>query len=244
MLLSDSEALTEVNCDIKLIQNKNGLTYGTDAFLLAAFMRETKGLVGVEYGSGSGIISLLLAKKNKLKHIHSLEIQPYYAELTKRNILLNNLGDKVTAHNIDIRHFEGEYDVVFTNPPYMKADGGKRNSDNGKFMARHEACGDIYDFCSAASKNLKYGGLFYCVYRPDRLIDLFSAMRGAAIEPKCICFVHASARHKPSLVLVEGKRGGKPSCDIMRPLILSDGEGGESCDCKEIYSNLSWYGRD
>ena len=44
-LLSD-ETLTVVNDDIKLIQKKQGLTFGTDAFLLAAYIKEQKQTLG------------------------------------------------------------------------------------------------------------------------------------------------------------------------------------------------------
>ena len=239
--LSSTETLTSVNDGIKLIQSTEGLTFGTDALMLAAFIRPMPCGIGVEYGSGSGIISLLLAKRNKLKNIHALEIQPYYASLTERNVSFNGLDEVITVHGTDLRDFRGEYDIVFSNPPYMRSDSGKRNEDEGKFAARHEVNGDIAQFCSAAAKNLKFGGLFYCVYRPDRLIDLITAMRASHLEPKRICFVHATEKHKPCLVLIESKLGARPSCDVMRPLILSDKTGMPTPEANYIYDNGNWF---
>ena len=65
-VLLENETLTEVNENIKLIQKKNGLTFGTDAFLLASFIKQQKKAVAVELGGGTGIISLLCASKEKL----------------------------------------------------------------------------------------------------------------------------------------------------------------------------------
>lgn len=233
-LLREGETLTAVNDGIELIQNPKGLTFGTDAFLLSAFVRCAPHATAAEFGSGSGIISLLLAKRNKLKHIDAIEVQPYYADLTRRNICHNHLENRVEAVGVDLREWSREYDVIFSNPPYMKTASGRRNEDDGKFAARHEVNGDISDFCRAAAKSLKYGGDFYAVYRPDRMIDLLAAMRDAAIEPKKLCFVHPDESHKPCLLLVAGKRGGKAGCDVMRPLLLA------SPDTARIYETGEW----
>ena len=240
-ILRDGETLCEVNDGIRLIQDPKGLTFGTDAFLLSAFVRRSPRAVAAEYGSGSGIISLLLASRGKLGRIFALEAQEYYAELTERNAHLNGLSEKVTAMHCDVRELLCEYDIIFSNPPYMKTDSGKRNLDDGKFAARHEVLGGIADFCASAAKNLKFGGLFYCVYRPDRAVDLICAMREHGIEPKRICFVHADTLHQPCLMLVEGKRGASPSCDLMPPLFLYNDKTTVLTDrAQKIYDTGDW----
>ena len=239
-LILANETLTAVNDGIELIQNPAGLTFGTDALLLAAFVKRNPRAIAAEFGSGSGIITMLLAKRNKLKQIYALEVQPDYADLTRRNFLHNGLDGKAEAVLCDVRSFDRECDVIFTNPPYMKTESGKRNEDDGKFAARHEVNGDITDFCRAASKNLKYGGDFYAVYRPDRMMDLLAAMREAGIEPKRLCLVHPDANHKPCLLLVSGKKGGKAGCDMMRPLFLTNPDGTPTADAETIYETGDW----
>ena len=211
-LLKFDESLIEVNENIKLIQKKNGLTFGTDAFLLASFMKAQKNSLAVELGGGTGIISLLCASREKFKRIYCIEIQEDFANVIRRNAELNSLSEKVLPVNADVRRIRSidigcEVDAVFSNPPYMKIDSGKRNEHDEKFIARHEVCGDIGDFCAAAKRLLKHGGNFYCVWRPDRLIDLICAMRENNLEPKEMCFVHASTTSTPSMVLVRAKKG-------------------------------------
>ena len=60
---------TNINSSLSLTQQKNMLTYGTDAYLLYAFLRSKSSGTAVELGSGSGVISLLAASKGKYKHI-------------------------------------------------------------------------------------------------------------------------------------------------------------------------------
>lgn len=249
-LLSD-ERLDKVNEKITIIQKKDGLTFGTDAYLLAAFMKEQKRAHAVELGAGTGIISLLCAAKGRFSHIDAIEIQEDFFKLTDRNIKINGFEDTVTAHLFDAREissntFGREADVVFTNPPYMRVDSGARNLSDRKYIARHEVCGDVGDFCRAAYRLLKHGGYFYCVWRPDRLSSLMAAMRENRLEPKVCCFVHADAEAEPSMVLISAIKGGAEGLRVMPPLLLhevraDENQARELTDrAKRIYDTMSF----
>ncbi|MBR5515992.1 MAG: methyltransferase [Clostridia bacterium] len=232
--LYDDETLTRVNENLELIQKKHGLTFGTDAYLLYAYMKMQKSSIAVDFGCGTGIISLLCASKGKFKKIYAVDVQEEFCNVAKRNAEGNSLNNIIEVVCSDVRDFKTEADIVFTNPPYMRSDSGRSNESIAKNIARHEIFGGISDFVGAASRILKYGGTFYCVYRPDRLCDLICAMREKAIEPKRMTFVHATMAHEPSMVLIEGKKGAKPSVTVTKPLILNDRKG-ETEDIKFIY---------
>ena len=224
VLFSD-ERIDEINADLRLIQKKNGLTFGTDAYLLAAFVRPSPRARAVDLGSGTGILPLLLAAHGKVAHTVAVEIQPAFAELIERNAALNHYGEQITPLCMDLRELNAaqlgyEADLVLANPPYMRCDTGKRNQHDEKYIARHEVCGDIGDFCAAAARLLKYGGRFVSVWRPDRLTELYAALQVADLEPKRACFVHADAESEPCAVLTEAVKGASPSLRISPPLIL------------------------
>ena len=244
-ILRENETVTEINENLRLIQRRDGLTFGTDAYLLAAFMREKRNAVAMDVGAGTGIISLLCATKGKFKKVFCVEVQESFADIIERNAELNGLSDKIEVLCRDVRELahadtQGEVDVVFSNPPYMKADSGKRNDTDEKYIARHEVCGTIDDFCAGAAKMLKHGGLFYCVYRPDRLIDLIAALRKHKLEPKRMTFVCARADSEPSVVLIESKLGGAAGVRVTEPLILTDEAGNQTERAKKIYENCSF----
>ena len=225
-LLPD-ERLDEVNEKITIIQKKDGLTFGTDAYFLASFIKQQRYARAVELGAGTGIISLLCASKDKLGSIYAIEIQKDFYDIAKRNAELNELDERIRLICDDVRKVSsadvgGEVDVVFTNPPYMTVDSGKRNDSDRKYIARHEVCGDIGDFCAAGRRLLKHGGRFYCVWRPDRLSSLFVAMKNNALEPKRLVFVHGDANAEPSMVLVSATKGGAEGLRILPPIVLHE----------------------
>ena len=215
------ERIDYVNDNLKLIQKTDGLTFGTDALLLASYVLG-KFSSGCEFGGGSGIISLLLLTREKLKSAVSLEVQEEYAELINRNAELNSLSDRLVGVHTDLRDYatRADFDIVFTNPPYMKSNSGRANNLSKKNIARHEIMGGIEDFTRSAKRLLKFGGSFYAVYRPDRMVDLIAAMRQSSLEPKRLTMVHADTGSEPSILLVEAKLGGKSGLLFTKPLII------------------------
>ncbi len=219
------ERIDTVNENLRLIQRTTGLTYGTDAYLLAAMLRMRPHSIGAELGGGSGIVSLLALTKQKLSHIHIWEIQPEYADLCRRNAALNALDTRVTVHAGDVRNagisdIGREIDVVFFNPPYMLPGSGRDNRTREMNIARREENGSIADFCTAATRLLRYGGTCTVVYRPDRFVDLIDAMRKNALEPKYAVFVYPSVHDAPCLVLTEARKGGSVQLSIAPPLVI------------------------
>lgn len=222
--LLNNERIDKVNEGIRLIQRTDGLTFGTDALFLSAYIKQNNKKC-VELGSGTGIISLLLLSRNKAQQIYAYEVQGSFADITQRNAVINGFEDRLTVLHKDIREatqsdINGDADVVFTNPPYMKNGAGLDNYTDEKNIARREIFGGIDDFCSAARRLLKFGGRFYCVYRPDRLIELLCSMRANNIEPKRITFIHADSDSSPSLILAEGRLGAGVELNVTRPLVI------------------------
>lgn len=252
MELLPDERLDQVNERLSLIRKTDGLTFGTDAYLLASFVRPNPKGYGVELGTGTGIVSLLLAARGRLAHIDAVEIQPDFASLADRNVALNGLEDRVAVHCGDIRDlrpdaFGREFDAVFANPPYMRTDSGKRNESDHKYLARHEVCGTIGDFCGAARRLLKHGGYFYCVWRPDRLTELMTGLSENGLEAKTMAFVHADEDAEPSMVLVCAKKGGAAGLRVLPPLLLHaaiDRQAGRralSARAQRIYDTMNFY---
>ena len=248
--MTDNEKKIVINEDLVLTQRVNGLTFGTDAYLLSAFVTGSSKNTLCDLGSGTGIIPLLCANKGKAKKIYAAEIQKDFISLIEKNATENGYGDVILPIQADVRSLRAtdigcEVDAVTANPPYMKVDSGKRNEHDEKFIARHEVCGDIKDFCSCAYRLLKHGGKFYTVWRPDRLCDLICALRDNRLEPKRITFVHATEDSEPSMVLIQSTKGAASGSIVTRPLILhASREDAKksilSPDAAKIYENCSF----
>lgn len=221
------ERLCEINDKVRLIMRENGLAFGTDAYLLSCFCRGNKTARAADLGAGTGVISLLLAARERYAHIFAVEAQEVFAELAERNVALNGFSDTVTVLMRDVRDlcardFGGELDVVFSNPPYMRPNTGFSSPHDEKQIARHEVLGDLFDFTAAAARILRFGGTLYTVYRPDRAETLFAALRAAKFAPKRMLFVQDAPDKAPSMLLLESRLGGGEGLVTLPTLCLRE----------------------
>ncbi len=243
-----AKVLQEIDQTHKIYQFTEGFSFGTDAVLLSGFVQPRKNSIGVEFGTGTGIIPLLLSLHKEFKKIYALEIQPDYAALARENLKMNGFSHKVEVieGNLkDAKNFIPFYvDFVFTNPPYMKKETGKVNDDEKKRIARHEVHCDIRDVCRSAAALLQDKGDFYCVYRLARMAELFDAMREFNLEPKNIVFVTPKPNSSPDLILVRGVKGAKPELKSRPPFIIQDETGKRTEETNLLYEQgIIEYGR-
>lgn len=222
----------------KIIQNKDKFSYGTDAIFLSDFAKP-KGLV-MDLGTGTGIIPLRLIDKGKIDLIYGVEIQTQVANLANQSIKLNNLESKIKILHMDLKdlreHFQKHtFDVITSNPPYMKEGGAITNSDENFAISRHEIKCNFEDIISVSNYLLKPLGKFYLVHRPDRLVDILYTMRKYNIEPKYIRFVQPKIGKKPNLLLIEGLKNGKSDLKFLDPLIVYNEDGTYTDEIYRIY---------
>ena len=152
----------------------------------------------------------------------------------------NGDGERFEVVQCDIReigkHLPRErFSLVTCNPPYFAAGSGFENKSEGRTIARSEVMCDSSDVCRAARYLLRYGGRLCVWQRPERLTDVICAMRDQGIEPKRIRLVQQREGSEPWLVLVEGRRGGRPGVKFLPVLLVENGSGGYSDEMREIY---------
>jgi len=210
---------------LKIIQKVEGPHFSIDAILLAKFVSIKKGDSIIDFGTGTGIISLLLASKMEAKSIVAIEIQSELADIARRNVLLNNLESKIEVIETDLRLVKeqftaGQFGVVVSNPPYRLAGSGRLNPNNTKAIARHEIKCALDDVLKSAFYSLKEHGKLAVVYRPDRLVDLIAGCRRHHLEPKRIQFVYPALDREANLVLLEAIKNGNQDSKVIEPLIL------------------------
>ncbi len=213
--------------DYKVIQDKRGFCFGSDAVLLSRFIKLKKGARVLDMCTGTGIIPVLLWAMNDLSSIDAVEIVPHVASMAQRTMKLNSLEDKIKVECLDLKEAPGFYgkkvfDAVTCNPPYMNAGGGLVNPSDDLAIARHEIACSLDDVVKAARDVLKPCGKIFMVHRSDRLCDVISTFRKYNIEPKRLQIVYPSSNKKASLLLIEGAEGGKPQLIVEKPLFMYD----------------------
>jgi len=217
--MSYIENLESVNK--KMVVKEKGLKITDDAILLSKFikryldtnyknMREKKTFL--EIGAGQGVISLLLSETAIVSKIFAVEIQEEIFKILKKNVEINKLNDKIIPINKNIKSIEGEYDFIFSNPPYKKINSGKMPRNEAERVSKYEVLLTLEELILEIKRLLKNHGEFFVIVPNDRLNDVF---KNIYVNKMNILSIDINKYKKMDLVVVHGKKGGKSNSKIM-----------------------------
>jgi len=221
---------------VLILQKKRGYRFSVDAPLLADFIRTRPADNLLELGAGNGIISLLLSRKS-FRRIVCLEVQPGLADLARRNIVLNHLEKKIVVLEQDLRAFrpEEKFDLVFSNPPYIKSTGGHLSLSEEKSIAKHEIKGDIFDIMQAAGNILEKDGRACFIYPVKRKSDFDKAVEEVGLKVKTVRFVHSRGGQTARWFMAEC-RFDAPFLEVLAPLWVYEDKGEYTPEMKAIFA--------
>lgn len=243
VFIKDHERVDDLQRDgLRIIQDPALFCFGMDSVLLTGFVNVKKSEAVLDLGTGTGVIPILLTAKFRDARYEGLEIRPESVDMAQRSVMLNGLGHMVTVTQGDIKHCDllykpSSFDVVTSNPPYMKRGSGLLNDSDPKASARHELLCNLDDVVMSASRLLKPQGRFYMVHRPHRLTDIICALRANKLEPKRLRFVVSRSGEKPCMLLTEAVRGGKPETTVLPELVIYKPDGTYTEEVLTIYNN-------
>jgi tRNA1Val (adenine37-N6)-methyltransferase len=237
----EDERIDDLQCKgYQLIQKPKGFCFGVDAVLLSDFAKVKKGQKVLDLCTGSGVIPILLAAKTEGSSFTGLELQPDYADMADRSVRLNELEDKVNIVCGDVKDIKklfspASFPVVTVNPPYMTENHGLTNLYEPKTIARHEVALSLEDVIAGASYVLPENGAFFMIHKPFRLAEIFKVMKQYRIEPKRMRLIHPYVDKEPTMVMIEGLKGGRERIRIEPPLIIYKGKHQYSDEVVEMY---------
>ena len=230
-IYKDDETVEDLQYNgLRIIQKKTGFRFGCDAVLLSGFVEIKNNHDIIDFGTGTGIIPILLAGYTKSGKITGIEIQSELADMAKRSVLMNGLEDRISIREADLKETssifgKAVFDTVVSNPPYMKCGTGAVSENESKLISRHEYKCVFDDIAREASLLLKPGGSLYLVHRPNRLTEIICKLKEYGLEPKKIRFVHPRAEKAPNLFLIKALKGGKEDLKILDPFYIYDKDG-------------------
>lgn len=209
---------------LKIIQDTDYGSYTLDSLLLADFVKLTKrSQYAVDLCAGNGPIGMLLADKKANLQVEVVEIQEQLSKITSQSIELNNLENRVTAHNDDLKGInsklgKNKYHLITVNPPYFKVtEDANINPNEAVAMARHELTVTLEDIIEESSSLLDNIGTINFVFRPQRLDELIILLDKYGFTMKRIKFVYPKIGKDCNTILVEAKRGKTDNQMIIEP---------------------------
>lgn len=144
----------------------------TDACILGAFAAAEISKINpnniLDIGAGTGLLSLMLAQKNKSK-ITAVEIDANAFEQCKQNFASSPWAHQLLSLHADILHtpVTTKYDCIISNPPFFENDLASNNTQ--KNVAKHSAALTLRKLLNVGKKWLTPQGSFYILIPFHRL---------------------------------------------------------------------------
>jgi tRNA1Val (adenine37-N6)-methyltransferase len=227
---------------LKIIQPKQGYRFSIDAVLLAGLTMVRPQDRVADLGTGCGVVPLLLASKQSVKHITGIEIQESLVSMAKRNVLINGFEHLICIIRDDLRRLEiaragGVMDLVVSNPPYRKLLSGRLNPNSGKAIARHELLATLADVIRSAAQLLPQKGRLAIIYPARRLASLLIEVSLGGFAPKRLTLIHSTLDAEARLVYLESIKGGGEELLVNKPFAIYGSDGKYSDEMNAMYGN-------
>ena len=158
------------NFDIQ--QSENVFRVGTDGVLLGAMANIAVAKKVLEVGTGTGLISLMLAQRNHQAEFLGLDINAEAAKLTQINFQNSPFSVRLKNSHQDFKTFDSieKFDLIVSNPPYFE----ESNSDKDK-IARQTIELNFSQLISKSASLLSENGIFSVII-PAEIGDYFISL--------------------------------------------------------------------
>jgi tRNA1(Val) A37 N6-methylase TrmN6 len=214
---------------LRLLQPQRGHRFGHDAILLAAAVAARSGERAIELGAGVGAAGLALAARVKGLSVALVEIDPMLAGLAAENAKRNGLGDRVTAHCLDVSAPDtafaaaglvpASFDHVVINPPFN--DPARHNASPDPDRDAAHMGRSLAGWLATARGLLRHQGLLTLIFRADALAHVLACV-DADFGAIAIAPIYPQPNRAAIRVIVSAIKDARGPLALRPGLLLND----------------------
>jgi len=208
---------------------------GTDGTLLGAWANVDDCHTILDIGTGSGLVALMLAQRNRNALIDGVEIDPDACLQATENVAKSPFADRIRIHCASFQTFaenaNRRYDLIVSNPPYfvrsLQSPAPKRQ------LARHNDSLSHSDLIDFGSRLLSPGGrmaLILPFQHREQIIRIAESRQLYCIR---LTAVYPASHLPPKRLLIEFATLF-PACCERTNLILEDEHHHRTCDYQTL----------
>ena len=156
-----------------IAHDRCAMKVGTDGVLLGSWTPCDKAQRILDIGSGSGLLSLMLAQRTESTSsasIDAVEIDAAAAAQSHENVARSPWPDRIRVHHESIQSFspDGQYDLIISNPPYYCAG---QVFDRQRMQARHQGTLSLEELMSLAATHATTHAKLSLVLPQEKVTD-------------------------------------------------------------------------
>lgn len=191
-----------------IYQDKCAMKVTTDACLFGAWcaaeMEQVQPKHILDIGTGTGLLSLMIAQKNKDAYIDAVEIDKEAAAQATENIASSPWKEPIHIYPSDIITFASpyKYDSIICNPPFYENE--IISADNKKNTAHHSTHLSISPLLAIIQSHISATGIFYLLWPYKRKKILENLLPQYGLFSIKMIFVRQSVMHDYFRIMIAG----------------------------------------
>ena len=203
-------------------QDQCAMKVGTDGVLLGAWTDVFSCKDILDVGTGTGLISLMLAQRNNNLSIVAIDIDEDCIIQAKQNIEKSPFARQINIQSISFRDYlnssKKRFDLIISNPPYFQ--NALKSSDVSRNYARHDISLSYADIIAAGESLLNEEGRIALILPSDLKRNVIAEAAKINLSPYRITHVYPLL-HKPAKrILIEFVKGGVSNHCIEKNLVI------------------------
>jgi len=187
----------------RIHQDRCAMKISTDAVLLGALANADDPKRVLDIGTGTGVISLMLAQRFPDAYITAVELDSDAAEQAGENFRESPFSERLLVKNQRFQDFPEDqlFDLIVSNPPYfpdhLKSHDSKRN------QALHTDALAFEELIEKAQKLLEKEGKIWIILPPRQMEDFIALAEKVGLYPYRKVFVR-DIETKPLIRMILG----------------------------------------
>lgn len=149
----------------------------------------------LDVGSGTGLLSLMLAQKNPNLSFDSIEIDKEAANQATENVKTSPWKERIKVINADVRSITGQkkYDLIISNPPFYEKE--LRSAQDVKNIAHHSEELKMDELLTIIKNRLTTNGNFFLLLPYKRNEEIKKLFKDHEFHIIKMVLVRQSTKH-------------------------------------------------
>lgn len=152
--------------EFRIDQGQSGMKVTTEGCILGAWAKAEQPKCILDIGTGTGLLSLMLAQKYPKASIDAVELEPHAAAEATANFKRSRWSSNLSLNESPIQEFAASsllvYDLIACNPPFFN--NSQRSVNSKKAQATHSDELSLEDLVACVSKLLSPQGVAFILY--------------------------------------------------------------------------------
>ena len=186
-----------------IFQDKTAMKVGTDGVLLGAWATNNSGNTILDIGTGTGLISMMLAQRFPESQIDAIEIDENAYYQAKENFENAPFYNRLSIYLTSLQDYKTDkkYDLIVSNPPFFTVND--LNEFDARKQARQEETLTFSDLLEKTAQLLNKDGLANFIIPHDRMLEFCTIAAENALKVSKTTLIKGNETSPIKRVLLE-----------------------------------------